>query len=67
LGVVFLIFAALETGLEIDEFSGGYRIQSSTGGGGNQRDIWTPKPLQTLTADLQKATSGQMSAEKQRI
>jgi len=40
LGAVFLTFAALETGLEIDDFSGGYRIPHSPGGGGNQRLFW---------------------------
>ena len=38
-GVVFLIVGALETDLNIDGFSGGWRIQSTTGGGGNQGRI----------------------------
>ena len=67
LGAIFMAFVALETGLKIDGFSKGYRIQSRAGGGGNQGPIGTFKPWQNLTADLQKATSGQMSAEKQPI
>ena len=53
LGIVFLIFVALETGLEIDRLSGG--------------KFWALKPLQTFTADLQTAASALTNTEKHSV
>ena len=54
LGATFLIFVALEKGLEIDGFSEENLIQSTEVGGGNLRGIGRPKPLlQTCKRQLQ--------------
>ena len=65
LGTVFLNFVALETGLNIDGFSGGSRIHYNGVTLVNHVEIGAIEALQTMTADLQPAASGPMTAQKQ--
>ncbi len=61
LAAAFLTFAALETGLKIDEFSGWPRFKVRQVEGQIKDRLGTLKAMKKLLADLQKATSGLMS------
>ena len=54
-GPVFLNFAALETGLKFDGFSGGNCIHSNWGGGGDAHGILVPESI--INSDSRPATS----------